>query len=228
MNDLQDNPFAPPLLKMLDLNAADVFIGMALAFILAAILTRVIRAAARKTSHDQSLSITMILMSAIVSLIMAVIGNSLARAFGAIGALSLIRFRTAVKSSNDLAYLFMAISIGMACGSGYFAIATGATGLFTIFIVLVERFFNEISKRKISLLKILYPNTEKTAAAIIEKIAGAASTYRILSQETFSEQKISMLVEVTLPDEEKASDLIRVFADISPEIICQVIIDQSE
>ena len=80
----------------------------------------------------------MILLGVVVSLIMAIIGNSLARAFGAIGALSLIRFRTAVKEPQDLAQLFMSISVGMACGSGYFKIAIGAAALFAIFIFLID------------------------------------------------------------------------------------------
>jgi hypothetical protein len=135
---MPEQQFSLPLLKMIDLNARDVFIGMLLSYFLCAILSRIIRQTCSDASVDRTLPQAMIFLGPIVSLIMSVIGNSLARAFGAIGALSLIRFRTAVKNPNDLASLFMAIAIGMTCGSGYFAIATGATGLFSIFIIITR------------------------------------------------------------------------------------------
>ena len=125
---------------MIDLNPYDVFAGMLLAFALNMILAKIASYTnkSRTVNSSSSLPLSMILLGTVVSLIMAVIGNSLARAFGAIGALSLIRFRSAIKDPLDLVQLFMAISIGMTTGSGHFVIACGATIIFGIFLAVAD------------------------------------------------------------------------------------------
>lgn len=201
---------------------------MALAFFLSAILSRVVMKAARHSASDSAHYRTMILLATVVSLIMAVIGNSLARAFGAIGALSLIRFRTAVKSSNELAYLFMAISVGMACGSGYFAIATGATGLFIIFSVLIERFFSENSNTRLSMIKIVFPSGAELGEKIMNSINQHTLAQRILSQQSLTDNRSEILVEVAFADEQKSAALIKAVQDLSSDASVRIILDQVE
>jgi uncharacterized membrane protein YhiD involved in acid resistance len=60
-----------------------------------------------------------------------VIGSNIARAFSLVGALSIIRFRTAIKEPRDVAFLFMTMAVGMACGTGYWLIGLG----FTLFAI---------------------------------------------------------------------------------------------
>lgn len=76
---------------------------------------------------------TLILLAVTIAAAMMIIGNNLARAFGLVGAVSIIRFRTAVKSSKDMAFVFLSIVIGMACGLGFRMLAT----LFAAFVILV-------------------------------------------------------------------------------------------
>lgn len=214
-----------PLLKLIDLNATDVFTGMILSYILCAILSRFIRIAGSNASSDRNLANTMIFLGAIVSLIMAVIGNSLARAFGAIGALSLIRFRTAVKSSSDLAWLFMAISIGMTCGSGYFAIATGATGLYAVFIVLTTRFLSESSATKLSMLKLSYSFSEELYRQLNECIQKNSLSWKILSEEATDSGKTSeMIVEICLPAEKSAGAVLKELGELSESVTASILI----
>jgi uncharacterized membrane protein YhiD involved in acid resistance len=223
---MNTNQFSPPLLKMIDLNAYDVFAGMILAFLLCAFLSRLLRISPANAASDKNLAKTMIFLGAIVSLIMAVIGNSLARAFGAIGALSLIRFRTAVKSTNDLAYLFMSIAVGMACGSGYFAIATGAAALFAIFIVLVERFMPDAPMTRVAMLRVAYPLKSELSGKIVEKIESSVLNHRLLSEENLADSKYSeMLIEVTLKEESQSSLLIKQICDIDADIKASVLLD---
>lgn len=225
---MPENQFSQPLLKLIDLNALDVFSGMALAFVLSAILSRVLMHAARNTATDSAHYRTMILLATVVSLIMAVIGNSLARAFGAIGALSLIRFRTAVKSSNELAYLFMAISVGMACGSGYFAIATGATGLFIVFSVIIERFFCDSRQQRLSMLKIAYPSQTDLNQKIIETIKKQCRGYQILSQQNLGGSRAEIFLEAAFVSEVESAELIKSLQQLSDEISLQIVLDQAE
>ncbi len=224
---MNENSFAPPLLKMIDLNAYEVFMGMSLAFILCAILSRIVRACSpADPSSDRTLARTMILLGAVVSLIMAVIGNSLARAFGAIGALSLIRFRTAVKSTTDLAWLFMSIAIGMTCGSGYYAIATGAAGLFAIFIVILGKLMPENAPARTALFKVIYPLNAETARRLQETAAGLGAHFRLLSENSLNNgSKSEIMFETTLPREVLTADCLKKLCETAPEVQASVVLE---
>lgn len=66
-----------------------------------------------------SLSTTLVLLSVLIALVTLVIGDSVARAFGLVGALSIVRFRTVVDDTRDTAFVIFAVAVGMALGAGY-------------------------------------------------------------------------------------------------------------
>jgi len=105
------------LVESQTLTIRDVLTRVALAFVLG-ILTALLY---RKTHHSPSCSRsflnTLAMLSMITCMVMMVIGNSIARAFSLVGALSIIRFRTAVKDSRDIAFVFLALAAGMAAGT---------------------------------------------------------------------------------------------------------------
>ena len=70
---------------------------------------------------------SLVLLAMITAVVILIIGNNLARAFGLVGAMGIIRFRTAVKETQDIVYIFFALVIGMASGAGYHRIAIIAT-----------------------------------------------------------------------------------------------------
>lgn len=88
----------------------------------------------RGISYSSSLTQSLVVLSLIVALVMLVIGNNLARAFGLFGALALIRFRTPVKDARDMVFLFLAVALGIAMGTGN--ILAGAIGTIVICLIL--------------------------------------------------------------------------------------------
>lgn len=87
---------------------------------------------------------SLVLLTMITALVIMVIGDSLARAFGLVGAMSIIRFRTAVKEVTDIVNIFFALAVGMAAGAGlYSAALIGTIILGFIYLSLVK--FNIIS-----------------------------------------------------------------------------------
>lgn len=76
---------------------------------------------------------SLIVLALITSVVIMVIGNNLARAFGLVGAMSIIRFRTAIKETQDIIFIFFALAIGLASGVGLHALALAST----IFIGLI-------------------------------------------------------------------------------------------
>jgi hypothetical protein len=74
-------------------------------------------------SYSQNFVQSLVMLSMIVCVIMGVVGDSLARAFGLAAALAIVRFRTPVKDARDTTFLFLSVAIGMAAGAGQLAIA---------------------------------------------------------------------------------------------------------
>lgn len=72
----------------------------------------------------------------LIAIVMMVIGNSLAIAFGAFGAFSLIRFRTAIKDSRDIAFILLVVAIGLGVGTGNYMIAI-LTTIFSLIIIYI-------------------------------------------------------------------------------------------
>ena len=71
---------------------------------------------------------------------MLIIGSNIARAFSLVGALSIVRFRTAIKSPQDIGFIFLSIAIGMACGTRFYAVSIVGTSLITMVIFLMHYF----------------------------------------------------------------------------------------
>ena len=101
----------------------EIFGNLGLACVLGLIISLIYKKTHTGLSYSQSFLITIIFVTVIVSMVMMVIGNSLARAFALVGALSIIRFRTVIKDTKDTAYVFIALAAGMAAGTSSYLLA---------------------------------------------------------------------------------------------------------
>jgi uncharacterized membrane protein YhiD involved in acid resistance len=82
---------------------------------------------------------SLIMLTIITSIVIMVIGNNLARAFGLVGAMSIIRFRTAVKETQDIMFIFFALAIGMATGVGLHWMAIFASFFIGIIALVLSK-----------------------------------------------------------------------------------------
>ena len=96
-------------------------VAVALGFVVAAVYH-----AAHGRPGGSTLRTTLVLLCVLVAIVTIVIGNNLARAFGLVGALSIVRFRTVVSDTRDTAFVIFAVVIGMAAGAGYLVLAAVA------------------------------------------------------------------------------------------------------
>lgn len=99
------------------------------------------RSTHKSVSYSQSFVQTLVLTSLVTTLIMIVIGSNIARAFSLVGALSIIRFRNAVKETRDVGFIFFSMAIAMACGTRFYTIALMSTA-FISFTLLMMNIFN--------------------------------------------------------------------------------------
>ena len=88
------------------------------------------------TSYSRKFGVTLVVLTVMTGTVMTVIGNNIALSLGMVGALSIVRFRTALKDSRDTAYVFWTIIVGICCGVGdYVVAAAGSTAIFLVFLL---------------------------------------------------------------------------------------------
>ena len=133
------------LIESLDVNTniftvQDVTLTILLSFVYSAVIGWTYRFTYRGSAYSQSYVQTLVLMAMVVSIIMLIIGSNIARAFTLVGALSIIRFRNAVKETRDVGFIFFAMAVGMACGTRFYMIGAIATLLISLLIIAMVRF----------------------------------------------------------------------------------------
>jgi hypothetical protein len=155
-----------PLLELLKLVTAAV-IGI--------IITAVHRRCQRDKPLGRSMEHAQILLCVAGALVIIIIGNSIARAFGIAGAASLIRFRTPVKNPKDITILFLMLGLGMCCGMGIFAVA----GLGTIFVAVFLLVLDLVGepKRRAMILELVAEGQEFPSAHVQNVLSQYRVTY---------------------------------------------------
>jgi uncharacterized membrane protein YhiD involved in acid resistance len=165
-------------------SAADVAISLSLSFVLSMIIGWVYRTTHRNISYSQSYVHTLVIMGMMVSVIMLVVGSNIARAFALVGALSIIRFRNAIKETRDVGFIFLVMGVGMACGTRFYALAVIATVAICLVIVAMQRFnwFRLDLQRQV--VKVQVPPDEDYTSEIQDVLISRTSEFELVSMES--------------------------------------------
>ena len=114
----------------------DVAIKLFMALLIGATIYIAYYFTSSKVSYNSNFNLSLVAMAIITTAIMAVITNNIALSLGMVGALSIIRFRTAIKDPRDAMFIFWSIMVGICCGVAQYVIAIASTvGLFLFFIL---------------------------------------------------------------------------------------------
>ena len=186
----------------------EFLLSLILSVTLSSVITIVYRITHSGLSYSRSFGITMILMSLTISFIMLIIGSNLARAFSLVGALSIIRYRNAVKESRDTAFIFLAMAIGMACGVKLYGMAVIFTAVSAVLIWFLDRIQFGTVDREERLLQIVVPKDFDNQTAfekIIAKTTGGR--FSLLSIEMMDLEKV-LVYSVELKREYVSSQFI--------------------
>ncbi|MEZ4704196.1 MAG: DUF4956 domain-containing protein [Bdellovibrionota bacterium] len=122
--------------EMLFLNAA---VSAFLASILGVVVAYFYKFTSRNSNYSSTMFQVLVIMCVLIAIIMNIIGSNIARAFSLVGALSIIRFRTAMKDPKDTMYIFYAMAVGMACGVGLRGVAVLISFSVGLLIYLLEK-----------------------------------------------------------------------------------------
>ena len=140
----------------------------ALKLLLAVLIGGIVSTVHRRHPGDQplgrSLAQAQVLLCLAGALMMIIIGDSMARAFGIAGGAAIIRFRTPVEDPKDTTVLFLVLSLGMACGVGSFAVAGIGTVFLCASLVALDRFFER--KPRAMLLEMVAAGSDFPSAYV--------------------------------------------------------------
>lgn len=117
------------------LTLAEVLLNFAAACIISVLIFLSYRISHSGAVYSRKFNISLVMLTLITTLVMNVIGNNIALSLGMVGALSIVRFRTAIKDPRDTAYIFWGIAAGICCGVSDYLIA--GIGTFIIFVFLI-------------------------------------------------------------------------------------------
>lgn len=120
-----------------DLNISDIIIQIGVSALLGLVIFVSYHISHIGAVYSKKFNVSLIALAVLTSTVMTVIGNNLALSLGMVGALSIVRFRTAIKDSRDTVYIFWSIVIGICCGTGdYVVAAVGSCIVFIIFLIM--------------------------------------------------------------------------------------------
>lgn len=122
------------------LQPASILFRLVLAGFVGVLVTAIHRPYVSDRPTGRSMMQAQILLSVAGAMIMIIIGNSVARAFGIAGAAAIIRFRTPVEDPKDVTILFLLMGLGMAAGLGAYAVAGLGTAFLCVFLMALDRF----------------------------------------------------------------------------------------
>ena len=174
-----------------DINIYTAASAMMITSIIALYIFVIYRVVTRKTFYSKTFNISLAVIAVITSAVIITIQSSIVVSLGMVGALSIVRFRTAVKDPMDLVFLFWAIVVGIICGVGMAEIAIIMSLLVTIGIVLLDR----LPVARAPMLLVINSENTDAEAAVMETVRRYAKHGKIKSRNMTS-GALDMVVEL--------------------------------
>lgn len=159
-----------------------------------------------RISHDGSIyskkfNVSLAALTVITTTVMIVIGNNLAMSLGMVGALSIVRFRTAVKDSRDTVYIFWTIVAGICCGAGDYMVAGMGSSFVFVLLLLFGRIRND--SRVLLIIRTVRTNEAQVEALIFQHYSRKA----VLRAHNSTETSVEFIYELNkrILDKDKRS-----------------------
>lgn len=147
-------------------------------------------------SHDGSIyskkfNVSLVALTIITTTVMIVIGNNIALSLGMVGALSIVRFRTAIKDSRDTVYIFWTIVVGICCGSGDYLVAGVGSAFAFVLLLLFGRVRND--NRMLLIIRAARTSEGRIEGLVFQRFARKAT----LRVKNTTEDSVEFIFEMT-------------------------------
>ena len=131
--------FLSAAVQPLPATGTGVLVRLVIAMIAGGVVTLIYRFTRAADETAPSFTVTLVLLSILIAMVTQVIGDNVARAFSLVGALSIVRFRTVVRDTQDTAYVIFAVAVGMAVGAGHPGLAASGLGVIAFAAFVMRR-----------------------------------------------------------------------------------------
>lgn len=174
-----------------DLSVTAIAYTLLFSFVLGLFIFFIYRVSYQGVMYSKTFNVTLIAISMITSSIIMAISSNIILSLGMVGALSIIRFRTAIKDPIDVAYLFWAVGVGITSGAGLWMLAL----LSSVIVGIILFVLSHISDLQSPYLFVISYQTEETNDLVFELIEKEANKYRLKSK-VFDGENYELTVEI--------------------------------
>ena len=179
-----------------DISLATILLSMAIVCFIALYIFFAYRLLTRRTFYNKNFGISLAALAIITAAIILTIQSSIVISLGMVGALSIVRFRTAIKEPMDLVFLFWSISVGIICGAGLYSLAIIASLIVTVALLVLDL----IPVTKAPMLLIVGTTDLDGEDALLNVVKKYSKHYRVKSR-NISSGRMDMIVEVRVREE---------------------------
>ena len=189
-----------------EIGTVRIVIALAMTCILGFYIFFIYRITTRKTFYSKTFNISLVALAIITAAVILTIQSSIVVSLGMVGALSIVRFRTAIKDPMDLVFLFWSISVGIICGAGFTIIAVITSVMLTIVIIV----FSMLPEARRALILVVNAASYKEETKIMQ-IVNESCQYARTRARNVSKTNLNLAIEIRVQDQkgliEKLMDL---------------------
>ena len=180
----------------MDITTAKIAATLFVTALLALYIFAIYRLVTRKVFYSKNFNIALAAMSLIAAAIILAMQSNLVISLGMVGALSIVRFRTAIKDPMDLVFLFWSISIGIICGAGLYEVALVTSVAVTVFILVLDM----IPVSRAPMMLVVNSSKMDDEQTVLDVVGKYAKSYKVKSR-NLSKGRLDMVVELRVKDE---------------------------
>jgi len=172
-----------------------VFVTLIMTFAVAMFVFVVYRFVFKGVLYTRNFNVGLVMTACITALIILPISTNILLSLGMLGALSIVRFRTAIKDPMDIVFTYWAIAVGVACGAGFYMVATLGSAMIGAFVIVLN--FTTVGGSEPYLLVLHYGGDAE------KSVQGALPKHRVRSR-TVTGDDVELMVEVRMKTGETA------------------------
>lgn len=179
-----------------DIGISTIFICIFCTILISAYIFMVYKKINKNAFYNRGFNLSLIGISVVTAAVILTIQSNIVVSLGMVGALSIVRFRTAIKDPMDLVFLFWSISVGIICGAGFAMIAVIASLGMTVVIVL----FNMLPSAKGNLVLVVNADSYEREAKIMKTVEKGCAYAKVRARNV-SKTSLNMAIEVKVDDQ---------------------------
>ncbi|MCM1988680.1 DUF4956 domain-containing protein [Oceanirhabdus seepicola] len=166
------------------LSISTIVLSLGITFVLGLFIFFIYKKTYNGVLYTKSFNVSLLLISLVTCVVILAISSNVVLSLGMVGALSIVRFRTAVKDSMDLVYMFWAISVGIVSGAGLFLLGIIGSAIIAVILIAMNKFdYNDNAY----LLVLNYDNSADENK-LLESIQSEAKKCKIKSKSFHKDQ----------------------------------------